>query len=142
MNDVVINKMQSIQRCVARAREEYEKDPATFDSDYTRQDAAVLNILRACEQAIDLANYVIRQHKMGVPTASADSFALLQQQGVITDELRRKMTTMVHFRNLLVHQYQQMNLEIVQTVIASGLGDLLQLSDTVWRWLNDRQQQD
>ncbi len=28
MNDVVINKMQSIQRCVARAREEYEKDPA------------------------------------------------------------------------------------------------------------------
>lgn len=135
MNDVVINKMQSIQRCVARAREEYAKDPATFDSDYTRQDAAVLNILRACEQAIDLANYVIKQHKMGVPTASADSFALLQQQGVITEELRRKMTAMVHFRNLLVHQYQRTNLEIVQAVITAGLDDLLQFNDVVWRWL-------
>jgi hypothetical protein len=43
MNDIVINKIQSIQRCVIRAREEYEIDPAGFAENYTRQDAAVLN---------------------------------------------------------------------------------------------------
>jgi len=45
MNDVIINNIQSIQRCVARVREEYNKNPDGFDSGYTLQDAAVLNIL-------------------------------------------------------------------------------------------------
>jgi hypothetical protein len=41
-DDVLINKAASIERCVARVREEYEKDPATFATDFTRQDSAVL----------------------------------------------------------------------------------------------------
>jgi uncharacterized protein YutE (UPF0331/DUF86 family) len=31
MNDVAINKVQSIQRCVQRAREEFQSDPEGFD---------------------------------------------------------------------------------------------------------------
>lgn len=55
MNDLVINKIQSIQRCIQRAREEYGSDPEGFDTNYTKQDAAILNVVQACEQAIDLA---------------------------------------------------------------------------------------
>jgi len=40
MNDVVINKIQSLQRSVRRAREEYQADPGGFAGNYTRQDAA------------------------------------------------------------------------------------------------------
>ena len=43
MNRVVIHKVQSLQRCVARAREEYAAATEDFAGDYTRQDAAVLN---------------------------------------------------------------------------------------------------
>ena len=52
MNDVVVNKVQSIQRRVLRAREEYRAAGGRFLEDYTHQDAAILNITRACEQAI------------------------------------------------------------------------------------------
>ena len=51
--DVVINKIQSIQR----AREVYAKAD-DFAHDFSRQDAAILNITRACEQSIDLANHI------------------------------------------------------------------------------------
>ena len=78
MNDVVINKIQSIQRCVRRAREEYQANRDGFAGDYTRQDAALLNVVRACETAIDLANHVIRARKLGIPVSSADSFELLE----------------------------------------------------------------
>ncbi len=138
MNDIVINKIQSIQQCVVRARQEYEANREGFATDYTRQDAAVLNVLRACEQAIDLANHLIKSHKMGIPTASADSFALLQRQGIIDDKLLQKLTGMVHFRNIIIHQYQQMNIEIVRSVIETGLDDLIQLGDSVWGWLDAR----
>lgn len=71
-DDVVLNKAASIERCVARAREEYAKDPGTFEKDLTRQDAAILNLQRACEArsipATDLSACVgsayLRAHAM------------------------------------------------------------------------------
>lgn len=53
-DDVLLNKAASIERCVRRAREEYDKAPDTFATDFTRQDAAILNIQRACEAALDM----------------------------------------------------------------------------------------
>lgn len=60
VDDVLINKAATIERCVARVREEYAKDPVTFSIDFTRQDAAILNIQRACEAALDMGQHVIR----------------------------------------------------------------------------------
>ncbi len=131
MNDVVLNKIQSIQRCIQRAREEYEADPDGFATNFTRQDAAILNVLRACEQSIDLANHVIKTRKLGIPNTSAESFELLQQNGVIEADLLPKLQKMVHFRNTITHQYQRMDLEIVQSVIISGLDDLIQFGDRI-----------
>ena len=135
MNDIVTNKIQSIQRCIFRARQEYGADPDGFATNYTRQDAAILNVLRACEQAIDLANHVIKTHRMGIPTTSAESFDLLHKQGVITAALAEKLRRMIHFRDTVIHQYQRLDLDIVQTVIVSGLDDLIQLGDCVLEFI-------
>lgn len=59
VDDVLINKASSIERCVARAREEYDKNPTSFATDFTRQDAAILNIQRACEAALDMGQHLI-----------------------------------------------------------------------------------
>ncbi|MEW6351786.1 MAG: DUF86 domain-containing protein [Thermodesulfobacteriota bacterium] len=137
MNDVVINKIQSMQRCIARAREEYASDADGFDTNYTRQDAAVLNVLRACEQAIDLANHVIRTHRMGIPTSSAESFDLLRRESVINPALAERLENMVHFRNIAVHQYRRMDLAIVRSVITSGLDDLILLGDRIMEFTRE-----
>ncbi len=135
MNDIVINKIQSIQFCVERAREEYQKNPDGFETDYTRQDAAILNVIRACEQAIDLANHVIKKHKMGIPASSAESFELLQKKNVIDQRLTKKLKNMVHFRNTVIHDYQRTNLDIVKSVIDSELNDLVLFGDCVMMFL-------
>ncbi len=136
MNDIVINKIQSIQRCVERAREEYQSDPDGFDVNYSRQDAAVLNVLRACEQAIDLANHLIKTHKMGIPTSSAESFDLLRQKVVIDTVLSEKLKKMINFRNTIIHQYQKMDVAIVKSVIISELDDLIQFGDRIMEFFN------
>jgi len=134
MNDIIINKIQSIQRCVARAREEYNADPTGFATNHTRQDAAVLNVLRACEQAIDLANHVIKTGKMGIPASSAESFGLLQQKSIIDTDLTESLIKMIHFRNTVIHQYQRMDLEIVRRVITAGLDDLIRFGDFILKF--------
>lgn len=128
MNDVLINKIQSIQRCVARAKEEYKEAGKGFAQNYSRQDAAILNITRGCEQAIDLANHLIKIKKLGIPTSSAESFALLARQAIISTELAEKLRRMVGFRNIAVHQYQTLQIVIVEAVITLGLDDLIEFT--------------
>lgn len=131
MNDVAINKIQNIQRCIRRAREEYQADRDGFAANYTRQDAALLNIVRACETVIDLANHVIRSHKLGIPVSSADSFKLLRAERIIDDQLAERMVKMVGFRNMVIHQYTKVDLRIVEAVIVSELDELIAFTDKV-----------
>jgi uncharacterized protein YutE (UPF0331/DUF86 family) len=137
VKDIIVNKVQSIQRCIRRARDELERAGSGFREDYTRQDAAILNITRACEQALDLANHIIRTHKMGIPTSSRESFDLLERQGVIPNDLAAKLRKMIGFRNTAVHQYQQLNIDIVIEIIRSGLDDLIAFTDAIIGFVDD-----
>ncbi len=131
MNDIVVNKIQSIQRCILRAREELALAGAGFAEDHSRQDAAVLNVTRACEQAIDLANHVVRVRRLGIPVSSADAFDLLARAGIVPRDLAERLRRMIGFRNVAVHAYQELDLAIVEAVIRTGLDDLVALGDAV-----------
>ena len=135
MNDIVLDKAQAIRRFVQRAREEYAADPDSFDTNPTRQDAAVLNVLLACEQAIALANHVIKTQQLGIPTFSGESFELLTAAKVIDPGLSERLQKMVAFRNAVMHHYQRMDIEIVRSVITVGLDDLVEFGDGVVGYL-------
>ena len=80
-DDILINKAATIERCVARAREEYDRDPGTFATDFTRQDAAILNVLRVCEAALEMGQHLGRREGLGVPQSARAVFELLARGG-------------------------------------------------------------
>lgn len=127
-DDVILNKAATIERCVARAREEYLKNPATFGADHTRQDAAILNIQRACEAALDMGQHLIRRERLGVPQSARDVFSLLAQAAWIDSALADIMKRMVGFRNIAVHNYQALQLPITVAIIETHLDDFLDFS--------------
>ncbi|MBF0416018.1 MAG: DUF86 domain-containing protein [Magnetococcales bacterium] len=131
VDDVLVNKAATIERCVARAREEYGKDPDTFADDYTRQDAAILNIQRACEAALDMGQYLIRRERLGVPQGARDIFDLLAQGGWIDVDLANRLKPMVGFRNIAVHDYQILQLPITIAIITTHLDGLLDYAQTM-----------
>ncbi|MFT4242667.1 MAG: DUF86 domain-containing protein [Acidovorax sp.] len=130
-DDVLINKAATIERCVARAREEYFREPASFATDFTRQDAAILNIQRACEAALDMGQHLIRRDRLGVPQSARDVFALLAQGGRIPAPLAAGLQRMVGFRNIAVHDYQALQLPITIAIIEKHLDDFLDYSQTL-----------
>lgn len=131
VDDVLLNKAATIERCVARARAEYQKDPATFTTDFTRQDAAILNIQRACEAALDMGQHLIRREKLGIPQSARDVFNLLAQAGWIDDALAVGLKNMVGFRNIAVHDYQALSLPITVSIIQKHLDEFLDYSQTL-----------
>lgn len=125
VDDVLLNKSAIIERCVHRAREEYQAAGANFATDYTRQDAAILNLQRACEAALDIANHLARLHKLGIPQSARSAFELLEQGGLIPGSLAEAMKNMVGFRNIAVHDYQSLLLPITERIITQHLDEFL-----------------
>ena len=128
VDDVLLNKAATIERCVLRAREEYFSDPATFATNFSRQDAAILNIQRACEAALDMGQHLIRRDRLGVPQSARAVFALLAQAGRIEPPLAEGLQRMVGFRNIAVHDYQSLQLPITIAIIEKHLDEFLQYS--------------
>ena len=124
-DDIVLNKVATIERCVARAREEYAKGPSTFAADHTRQDAAILNIQRACEAALDIGQHLVRLHRLGVPQSARDVFSLLAGADLVPADLADTLKRMVGYRNIAVHDYQSLQLPITVAIIEKHLDDFL-----------------
>lgn len=130
MNDAVLNKISIIERCVKRVEEVYENNPANI-SDYTKQDSMVLNIQRACEASIDLAMHLVSKHKLGLPQTSRDAFAILLEEGMLDRELAVSLMNMVGFRNVAVHDYQSLDVNILESIIEKHMKDFLLFTQVI-----------
>jgi uncharacterized protein YutE (UPF0331/DUF86 family) len=132
MNDILINKMATIQRCLKRIKEEFNpeevngeksKSEDEFRLNFTKQDSVVLNLQRACEASIDIANHIIKNSQLGVPQSARDSFQLLAQKQYIQQSTAETLKKMVGLRNIAVHDYQALNIDIVIAVVKHHLTD-------------------
>lgn len=121
VDDVLLNKSATIERCLKRIDEEYAGEDAHLYDNITRQDAIILNLQRACQAVIDLAMHLVHVHHLGVPQDSRDAFTLLIDANLLEAALGERLKRMVGFRNIA---YRQLNLDVVKALIEHSLGDL------------------
>ena len=131
VDDLLLNKAATIERCVARARQEYAAAGEHFATDFTRQDAAVLNVQRACEAALDIGHHIVRRERLGLPQSARDVFDMLSAAGWVELALADAMKRMVGFRNIAVHDYQELLLPITVSVITEHLGEFLRFTAAI-----------
>ena len=121
-NDIILNKIAIIRRCLKRIAEEYGGNPENLRNQ-TKQDSIILNIQRSCESCIDLAMHLVSEMALGIPQNSRDGFEFLFQNQVLDQKLTDRLKAMVGFRNIAIHDYQAINLEIVRKIIEEHLQD-------------------
>ena len=131
IDDVVLNKTEIIKKYVQRIHEEYADNPNNLNN-YTKQDSVILNIQRACEAAIDLGMHNIAEKELGIPQASRDTFDILHDQGIIDHDVSERLKAMVGFRNIAIHNYQKLNIKIIQSIIEKHLKDLIDFSEIIY----------
>lgn len=132
-NDVIFNKISTIERCINRINDVYDNDFKNL-TDYTKQDSIILNIQRSCEACIDLAMHIASERKLGIPQTSRDAFDVLYSNNIIDSKLTKKLKSMVGFRNIAVHDYQAVNLDVVKEIIEHHLIDLKEFCDTIIKY--------
>ena len=95
------------------------------------KDGGVLRRTGHTEAAIDLAMHRVAEGRLGVPQSSRDAFILLEQADQLTSATATAMKNMVGFRNVAVHSYQQLQLPILESILAKYLGDFETFLDEI-----------
>lgn len=133
-NNIIFNKITIIEQCLRRVKEKYSGEPR--DLEYIdNQDIIVLNLQRVCQAAIDLGNHICASKGLGLPQDSADIFKLLSQKNFIDESVVEKMRKMVGFRNIIVHNYQELELAILQSILDRHLTDFTNFTDQILKSL-------
>ena len=105
--DIILSKKESLERCIKQVRAYYaQPSDVEFRADYLRQDAIAINLQRAMELAIDMANHVIRERKLGLPKESKHSFEILEKSGIIPqimiDVIENRLRDLIDFSAILL----------------------------------------
>ncbi len=87
----------------------------------------LMDLQQAIQGCIDLAIHTCVDEKLGAPSTAAQAFLLLANHGQLDSELAHKLTRAAGLRNLIVHQYTELDYDRVVEVVKTSLNDLRRL---------------
>lgn len=129
-DEVLLNKRDSLIHYVARVREDYGCCAASFNLDVSRQDAVILNVVRAFDGVLAMAFHLIRREHLDVPADAMEAFELLAQRGWIAGVHLAALRQLVKFRFVALHEFQLVQASDVVDMIPL-LNDLLEIARSV-----------
>lgn len=109
-----------------------EKD---FLDDSHKISSAKYNFIFAIEAAIDMGNHIISQNGFRAEDY-ADTFSVLGEYGVVSDEFAKELRKMARFRNRLVHIYWEVDDKQVYNIMQANLGDFKAFLDGISSFLD------
>lgn len=90
---------------------------------------ALQEIIEAC---LDVASHIISSRSYREPRTNADSFRILEEHDVIDDALSGRLVAMAKMRNVIVHHYDDVDMERVKHVLRDDLGDVRAFLDAAY----------
>jgi uncharacterized protein YutE (UPF0331/DUF86 family) len=128
---VLSSKTDAARRHVARIVEKRQVGLPVFLEDLDRQESILFNFQMAIQSCIDIASHVVAEEELGIAGSTNELFYLLEENGIIPTALAERMVQAVGFRNLIVHEYGRVNLEIVYRAARENLDDLLEFMQVI-----------
>lgn len=89
-----------------------------------RRKIVILNLQRAIQNSIDIAAHIVADEGLGIPQELRENFDLLSKKGIIKEELATKLRKMTGFRNIAVHEYETIEIDILKSILQHNLRDI------------------
>ncbi|OEF96884.1 hypothetical protein BHF68_07025 [Desulfuribacillus alkaliarsenatis] len=87
------------------------------------------------EIVIDIANILISANDWETPDTYRETLLKLGEKEIVPKAFAEKISGMAHFRNILVHDYLEMDENILKEVLTVGIADIVKYIDYVNRYL-------
>ncbi len=133
---VVESKLESLRRCISRIEEKMPSNSNELENDFDLQDIISVNLERAVQQCVDIGAHIIAPTENGAPTTMAETFETLSRVEILKKETANVMKKAVGFRNIAVHNYHEINWEIVFNICQNQLDDFKQFTKEINDYIN------
>jgi uncharacterized protein YutE (UPF0331/DUF86 family) len=121
---VILRKISLVRHYLSRLKDKEDCSLEFLKNDLDTQDIVLHNLQLAIQGCIDIGSHVISDEGWGVAGSLNEIFYILQNKGVIKAEMADKIISMVGFRNILVHEYETINFDIVCNILHHHLKDI------------------
>jgi len=134
--ELVLRKIAQLREHVQRARRRRRDDLAALAADVDLQDALVLSVMVALQEAIDIAFHIAADEGWGLPASNADAFVVLGTHAVIEPAKAMTLATTARLRNRIAHGYATLELERLWRELPDGLSQLEEFATSVGKWMD------
>ncbi len=121
---VIENKISAARKYLKLLDRYKGHSRATIEEDVDIRGALERYLYLAVQAAIDLGEAIISLKELRKPTTTAEAFDILCEAGIIPPELAQRLVKMVGFRNVMAHDYEAVNYDIVYDVLHNRLADI------------------
>ena len=125
-NEVILKKMTSLQHYLDRLEEKRPAQWETLVEDYDLQYIISINLERAVQLSVDIGLHTLSELNVQPPETMGEVFSLLSRDKVIPAALAEHLKSAVGFRNIAVHEYEQIDWKIVHSILTTHLADFHQ----------------
>ena len=121
---VIENKISYLEKYlgILKRYKQYSREQIEKDVDIKGMVERYLYLLT--QSAIDLAEAILSLKNLRKPTTFSETFIILEEAKIIDGTLAEKMIKMVGFRNILAHDYAEINYDIVYDVLQNKLSGI------------------
>jgi uncharacterized protein YutE (UPF0331/DUF86 family) len=120
----VLRLLDRLGREIGELRRLSGYEPRDLLSDRDRLNSVKYEFVVAIETCTDVASHVIASESLRAPESVADAFVVLGEAGILDERFARGLAAMARFRNLLVHQYAEVDDGQVVEILHTRLDDL------------------
>lgn len=121
---IISEKMSHINRCMERLQEKRVISKEEFLKDIDTQDIVLHNLQLSIQGCIDIASHIISDEGWSFPATMGGLFDILKEKNVISEKNADILKKMVNFRNIIIHEYDEIDLEKVYDIFKNRLSDI------------------
>ena len=112
--ELVAKRLAQIETYLRQLRE--EADLVRLRTEVKEERFVAHTLQLAVQAALDVASHIVADRRLGEPRTNRDLFTLLHTDGWIDPDLTDTLRDMAGFRNVLVHGYADIDLDVVEDI--------------------------
>ena len=129
-------KLSQVDTYLGQIKEFSKISGRAYKNDWKTQRIVERTLQILVEECIDIANHIISDRGMRLPTGYAETFQVLMENAIINKKLFQTMEKMAKFRNVVVHQYEKIDPSIVVSILHRHLVDFEKYKKAIIKYLS------
>lgn len=131
----VISKLERLDEYLDHLTEIQKVNKKSFLADYHFHGLAERYLQLSIEILLDAGKLLIISENFRKPEDHQDIFVVLHESGILSEKLAERLIGIANFRNILVHDYEKIDREIVYQKLNKNLVDFQDFRKEILRFL-------